>query len=133
MLLHCLCYFSFVIVTLPDAYDWIGEVVHAFLVADKGGVDGVHNERRPAHDEHDDHEDERHGDVSLLFVDFVFVDRWTVTQVAPVSSNLTKNATYSMHERMRWLNDNFAGTQVLWENVEAQPLRWEPPTDNLLL
>jgi len=72
-----------------NAYNWVGEVVNAFFIADERRVDGVDDERGPADNEHDDDEDQRHCDMFLLLVDVALVHRRTVTQVSTVRTDLT--------------------------------------------
>ena len=77
---------------VQSAYDWVGEVMNAFFVADEGAVDGVDDQRRPADDERYNDEDQSDRDVLLLFIDVVLVDGRTVSQVMSVRTNLSQHS-----------------------------------------
>ena len=74
---------------IQNTYNWVGEMVNSFFIMEDGAVDSVNDERRPTDNEHDDDEDQRHCDVSLLFVDLALVDCRTVSQVLSVDTDLT--------------------------------------------
>jgi len=73
---------------IQNTYNWVGEMVNSFFIMEDGAVDSVDDERRPTDNEHDDDVDQRHCDVSLLFVGLAFVGCRTVSQVLSIDTDL---------------------------------------------
>ena len=112
---------------VKKAYNWVGEVVNSFFVADEGAVDSVDNKRRPADDEHDDDKDQRHCDVSLLLVHLILVYGRTVSQMSSVSSDFPHHTASTQTHRQHF---SFTAKLHYTDTGYKHQLR-TPPTDKL--
>jgi len=68
-------------------------MMNSFFVVKQCTVDSVDNERCPTDNERHHDQYQCHRDVSLLLVNFVFIDRRTVSQMSPVRAYLSQHPT----------------------------------------